>query len=205
MDVFQQQGELDYVALSTSLVSNTVAIAQRLSAAGISPITNDAGLAMSTRFRLGQMGQLRISEALKHLRPYFGFEPVLWFGFGHKSFLSVLTEQQAGVNCAALCASLAEVYGVDRSAQLLQALWRVQGLSEFLEPSRTQFRALVNGCSGLLLVTPFPDVVRRIAGPCADESRVAVAIPETRSEDWAKAMDSSFKGQFKGYQNLWRT
>ncbi|MCJ1435330.1 hypothetical protein MMC27_004702 [Xylographa pallens] len=200
MDVFQQQGELDYVSLSNSIVSNTLLIAQRLSAAGISPITHQAGLAMSTRFRLGQMGQLRISQALKNLRPYFGFERALWFGFGHKSFLSLLTEHQAGVNCAALCASLAEVYGVDRSALLLQALWQVQGLSESLEPSRTQFKALVNGCAGLLLATPFPDVVRRMAGSYIVDGDELVTRLGTRSEDWAKAVDAIFqvsKGSLK--------
>ena len=200
MDVFQQQGQLDYVAMSNSVISNTVVMAQRLAAAGISQITHDAGLAMSTRFRLGEMGQMRVSEALNNLRPYFGFERALWFGFGHKSFIALLTEHQAGFNCAALCASLSEVYGVDRSAQLLQALWRAQGLSELLEPSRTQFRALVNGCSGLLLATPFPDVVRRMAGPYAEYDDEFFIGTEARSEDWAKAVDAIFqisKGNLK--------
>ena len=193
MDVFQQQGQLDYVAMSNSIISNTVVIAQRLAAAGISQITHEAGLALFTRFRLSQMSQMRVSEALDNLRQYFGFGRVLWFGFGHKSFLALLTEHQAGFNCAALCASLAEAYGVDRSAQLLQALWRVQGLSESLEPSRTQFRALVNGCSGLLLATPFPDVVRRMAGPCVDDDDTSVTVVEARFEDWAKAVDAIFR------------
>ena len=204
MDVFQQQGQLDYVAMSNSIVSCSLAMSQRLAAAGISQITHQAGLAMSTRFCLGQMGQMRVSQALRNLRQYFGFERVLWFGFGHKSFLALLTEHQAGVNCAALCASLAEVYGVDQSAQFLQALWRVQGLSETLEPSRSQFRALVNGCSGLLLATPFPDVVRRIAGPFSDldynDYTSTAFIENTRSEDWAKAVDAIFqvsKGNLK--------
>ena len=194
MDVFQQQGQLDYVAMSNSIISSTVLMAQRLAAAGISEITHQAGLAMSIRFRLGEMGHIRVSDALKNLRPYYGFERTLWFGFGHKSFLSLLTEHQAGFNCAALCASLAEVYGVDRSAQFLQALWRVQGMSEALEPSRSQFRALVNGCSGLLVATPFPDVVSRMAGPCKDESvGPIVAAVDARAEDWAKAVNAVFQ------------
>ena len=200
MDVFQQQGQLDYVAMSNSIVSSTVLMAQRLAAAGISQITHQAGLAMSTRFRLGQMGQMRVSEALKNLRQYYGFDRVLWFGFGHKSFLALLTEHQAGVNCAALCASLAEAYGVDRSAQLLQALWRVQGFSELLEPSRHQFRALVQGCSGLFLATPFPDVLRRMAGPFAEDNYSPKLTVGSRSEDWAKAVDAIFqvsKGDLK--------
>ena len=194
MDVFQQQGQLDYVAMSNSMLSSSLAISQRLAAAGISEITHQAGLAMSTRFRLGQMGQMRVSQALRSLRQYYGFERVLWFGFGHKSFLALLTEHQAGVNCAALCASLAEAYGVDQSAHLLQALWRVQGLSETLEPSRSQFQALVNGCSGLLLATPFPDVIRRMMDRCADEDGfIASTAVSSRSEDWAKAVDAIFQ------------
>ena len=146
------------------------------------------------------MGQMRVSQALSNLRQYFGFDRVLWFGFGHKSFLALLTEHQAGVNCAALCASLAEAYGVDHSAQYLQALWRVQGLSESLEPSRSQFRALVNGCSGLFLATPFPDVIRRMAGPYADEDSLSGSVVGSRSDDWAKAVDAIFqisKGSLK--------
>ena len=175
-------------------------MSQRLAAAGISPITHQAGLAMSTRFCLGQMGQMRVSQALSNLRQYFGFDRVLWFGFGHKSFLALLTEHQAGVNCAALCASLAEAYGVDQSAQYLQALWRVQGLSEPLEPSRSQFRALVNGCSGLLLATPFPDVIRRMGDPYATRDYFPVSVANSRSDDWAKAVDAIFqisKGNLK--------
>ena len=200
MDVFQQQGQLDYVAMSNSILSCSLAMSQRLAAAGISQITHQAGLTMSTRFRLGQMGQMRVSEALRNLRQYFGFERVLWFGFGHKSFLTLLTEHQAGVNCAALCASLSEAYGIDQSAHCLQTLWRVQGLSDTLEPSRSQFRALVNGCSGLLLATPYPDVLRRMAGPCADEDYKPVSVVNVRSEDWAKAVDAIFqisKGNLK--------
>ena len=193
MDVFRQQGQLDYVAMSNSILSGSLAMSQRLAAAGISQITHQAGLAMCTRFRLGQMGQIRISGALRNLRQYFGFDRVLWFGFGHKSFLALLTEHQAGVNCAALCASLAETYGVDQSALYLQALWRVQGLSETLEPSRSQFRALVNGCSGLLLDTPFPDVMRRMAGPCVDDNYIPVTRVNPRSNDWAKAVDAIFQ------------
>lgn len=64
----EQQGQLDYVAMSNSIISNTVFMAQRLAAAGISEITHQAGLAMSTRFRLGQMGQMRVSEAKDNLR-----------------------------------------------------------------------------------------------------------------------------------------
>ena len=203
MALFQQQGELDWVAMSNSVLSTSFAVAQRVAWAGIQPLTFQAGLAMCTRFRLGRMGHIRVSDALNNLRPYYGFENVLWFGFGHKSFLTLLTETEAGFNCAALCASLAEAYGVDRAAQLLQALWRVQGLSASLEPSRSQFRALVNGCSGLLVASPFPDILTLMAGPCTNDEYIPVPACESRSDDWARAVDAIFqvsKGDLQAIQ-----
>ena len=116
MDMFQQSGQLDYVALSNSVISNSMMVVQRLSAADINDITYHAGMELATSFRLSEMGQIHIADALRNLHAYPGFECVLWFGFGYKSFLALLTEQQSGFNCAALCASLAEAYGIDGSA-----------------------------------------------------------------------------------------
>ena len=177
--------------MSNTVYSTSWAVAQRLAMSEISLMTHQAGLAMCTRFRLGRMGHIRVSDAVKNLRSYYGFERVLWFGFGHKSFLALLTECEAGFNCAALCASLAEAYGTDRSAQLLQALWRVQGLSNALEPSRSQLYALVSGCSEVLLATPFLDVLRRIAGP-REYSVISTSTVDARSDDWARAVDGMF-------------
>ncbi len=89
---------------------------------------------------------------------------VLWFGFGHRSFLRLPTERELGVNCAALCACLGETYGTPKAAELLQVLWEVNDFPTDLQPSRSQFGALVSGCSGLFLLTPFADIVKRLAG-----------------------------------------
>lgn len=190
MALFQQQGELDYVAMSNAVLSTSYAVAQRVAWAGVQPLTFHAGLAMCANFRLGRMGHMRVSHALSNLRPYKGFEDILWFGFGHKSFLSLLTETEAGFNCAALCGVLAEAYHLDRASELLQALWRVRGLSTSLEPSRSQFRALVNGCSGVFLNSPFSEILTRIAGPCTDACYVDVEEVKSRPDDWARAVNA---------------
>ena len=193
MALFQQQGEVDWVAMSNSVLSNSLLIAQRLAAAGISQLTHHAGLALCSKFQLGYMGHIRVSDALSNLRPYYGFEKTLWFGFGHKSFLTLLIEQDAGFNCAALCASLVEAFGSDKAAHLLQALWRINGLSRSLEPSRSQFRALVNVCAGLLVATPFPEVLRRMAGPYINTRYHPSFSINSMSKDLAKAIDGIFR------------
>jgi len=128
-------------------------------------LTHHAGLAISTQFKLSEKGNQRVRDALDNLRISYGFESVLWFGFGQRSFLRLLTERELGINCAALCACLGETYGTPKAAQLLQALWEVNDFPTDLQPSRSQFSALVSGCSGLFLSTPFADIVKRMAGP----------------------------------------
>lgn len=193
MALFQQQGELDYVAFSNSFLSSSYQVIQRLTAAGISPLTCQAGLLLSARFRLGELGHRRVSLALSNLRTYYGYESVLWFGFGHKSFLATLTERETGFNCAAICAAFAEAFGPTRSAEILQALWRTEGLSDDLEPSRSQLQALVEGCSGLFLATPFPDVLRRMSGPYAHSSHPLNTRQDIRSPDFAEVISALFK------------
>ena len=188
-----QQGQVDWVALGNSVFSSSFMILQRFADAGIQPITHQAGLAISTQFQLGEMGSRRVRDALGNVRVYHGFESVLWFGFGHKSFLALLTEQELGVNCAALCACLGETYGSARASQLLQALWKTNDFPNDLEPSRDQFQALVSSCSGLLLSTPFADVLRRMAGPYKENGRGIVFISPAASKDLAKALNALFQ------------
>lgn len=161
---FSQQGQVDWVAMGNSVFAMSYSILQRFADTGIQPLTHHAGLAIATQFKLGEKGNERIRDALDNLRVSYGFESVLWFGFGHRSFLRLLTERELGVNCAALCACLGETYGTPKAAELLQALWEVNDFPTDKQPSRSQFIALVSGCSGLFLPTPFADVVKRMAG-----------------------------------------
>jgi len=61
--------------------------------------------------------------------------------------------------------SLVPVAGFSQQGQVDQALWEVNDFPQDLQPSRSQFGALVSGCSGLFLSTPFTDIVQRMAGP----------------------------------------
>ena len=179
--------------MGNSLFSTSYKVLQRFSDAGIQPMTYKAGLAISTKFRLGETGIQRVRDAMSSLRPYYGFESLLCFGFGHKSFLTVLTERELGLKCAALCACLGETHGSARASQLLQALWKINDFPEDLEPSRNQFDALVSSCSGLFLSTPFADILQRMAGPYKNDGYVAASICSTASPDLAKAINAIFQ------------
>ena len=202
---FPQQGHVDWMHIGGSVFLTSYKILQRFSDAGIQPMTHQAGLAISTRFRLGEIGTRRVRDAISSLRPDYGFESLLWFGFGHKSFLTILTERELGLKCAALCACLGETYESARASQLLQALWKTNDFPGDFEPSRNQFSKLVSGCSGLFLATPFADILRRMAGPYTDDGYVAASVCFTASPDLAKAINALFqasRGDLKAIEIL---
>ena len=190
---FQKQGQVDWMQMGNSLFSTSSQVLQRFADAGIQPMTHQAGLAISTQFRLGETGNQRVRDAMSSLRPYYGFESLLWFGFGHQSFLTGLTERELGLNCAALCACLGETYGSARASQLLQALWKTNDFPEELEPSRRQFGVLVSSCSGLFLSTRFADILQRIAGPYKEDFNITDLGGSAASPDLAKAINAMFQ------------
>ena len=186
---FQQQGQLDWVAFGSTVYSASLAAMKRLADSGIQPLTHGAGLALAIRFQLSENGNRRVEEAVAQLRVYRGFEGVLWFGFGQKSFVRLLAEQQAGVNLLALCASLGETYGSAHGARYLKALWRVQEYPQEYEPSRSQFERLVDACAGVLISTPFASVVFRMARRPAHDKELAEGVDP---EDYARALTAIF-------------
>ena len=187
---FMQQGQVDWVAFGNSLHSASPAIMQRLAAAGVQPVTHGAGLALATRFQLGENGSRRVDEALSQLKQYHCFENVLWFGFGHKSFVRLLVDSQLGVNCIALCTCLGEAHQPATAAKILNALWKVEGFLEQYRPSRSQFENLVGACSGVLIGASFHQVMKTFAG-----RHISSEYTQTTSAsmDFAKALGAIFQ------------
>ena len=152
---FPQDGQPDRVALSNSVFSTTFEVLQHFADAGIQPMIYQASLAIAEQFRLGENGSRQIRDAMSNLRVSHGFESALRFGFGQESFLSLLKKHNFGLQCATLCASLREVYGVIRGSQLLQALWKSCEFPEDSQPFSSQFVALLSNCSGLFFFDTF--------------------------------------------------
>jgi hypothetical protein len=117
---FVQQGQVDWVAFGNSTISASISVMQRFSAAGVQPVTVAGGLALGSRFELGKKGAQNMDVALKSLSGVFGYDKLLYYGFGYRSFVNILTETKVGVNLVALCACLVEMHGVPVAADVWQ-------------------------------------------------------------------------------------
>ena len=152
---FAQQGRVDWAALGNTAWKMTSAMLLRLSTAEIQPATYGAAIAFGCRFKLGTMGNRRVENAIQQMQGSPSIRKLLWFGFGYKSFVHVLSETQAGLNCMALCACLAESHGQRVAGEVLSALWHTCGFPEAYEPSQAQFAHLIKACEGLLANSSF--------------------------------------------------
>ena len=159
---FAQQGQVDWVAFGNTAWSLTSAILQRFSAAEVQPATYGAGLALGCQFELGALGSRRIEDQLRRLRGFESCQKLVWFGFGYKHFVHLLSESQAGFNCLALCACLVDTHTSDVAADILSKLWTVYGFPMEYQPSHVQFVNLVKACEGVLAQSPFGHIVEQM-------------------------------------------
>ncbi|KAI1609029.1 hypothetical protein EDD37DRAFT_673560 [Exophiala viscosa] len=162
---FVQQGEVDWVSLSSAVVSVTVGTLARLSGAGVQEITYVGALQLATRFKLANIGKRRVCEAVERLRVSPAFDNVAYFGFGYRSFVRFLSDTEAGIKCIALCASLSEAHSEDLAARVISSLWTVVGYPEDYQPSLQQFRCLVKACAGVFAQSTFPITMGVMLGP----------------------------------------
>lgn len=183
---FMQNDQVDWVAFANSLWSTSSVVLQRFASAGVQPITFGAGLALSSQIRLGRLGNQRMHSAIEDVRGFWSMEKLLYFGFGARSFLRVMADTQLGVNCIALCASLAELHSEHASAWILDELWKLHGYPREYLPSHSQLTALVKACSGVLIRTEFSAIPDRMLGydPYTRHPRPEISNPE----DIAKAI-----------------
>ena len=189
---FIQNGQVDWVAFGNTLWSTSAAVLQRFASAGIQPATYGAGLALASQLQLDHVGNQRMHNALDNLRGVSGFDKLLWFGFGVRSFVRVMRDTQLGVNCIALCSALAEIHGEDVSAWILEELWKLNGYPQQYLPSHAQFTALVKACSGVLAKTSFGSTADRMLAQDLDPNRLTILPFISNVEDIAKAMQGLF-------------
>lgn len=195
---FVQQGQVDWVAFANTTVKASVSVMQRFSAAGVQPVTFAGGLALGSRFELGKKGTQNMQVALKNLGGTFGFDKLLYYGFGYRSFVNILTETKAGVNVVALCACLVDMHSVPIAAEVLAALWKLEGFPEEFEPSLSQFYALATTCAGVVAGTVFGQIGDMMLGDLRNQLRLSsrTGLPRgsiSSSEDIAKALHGLFK------------
>ena len=159
---FVQQGQVDWVAFGNTAWNLTSAVLQRFSTAEVQPATYGAGLALGCHFKLGAIGSRRVEDALQQLKGSESFQKLLWFGFGWKHFVNLLSETQAGFNCLALCACLVDTHSHDTAANILSELWTVCEFPVDYQPSHVQFVNLVKTCEGVFARSSFGPTVERM-------------------------------------------
>jgi hypothetical protein len=191
---FPQQGQVDWVSFGNTVYQASLATMQRLAAAGVQPITHGAGLALATQFKLGNLGRRRISDAIAQLQSVPAFGQIIYFGFGVRNFVHLLAETQVGLNCIALCASLAEMHTENMAASVVAELWQLAEFPQEYQPSLSQFRLLVKACSGVLTRSSFPQTADVMMGDMRQYWRSKeFNIHASPAADIARALDGLFR------------
>jgi hypothetical protein len=156
---FAQQGSVDWVALSRSTFTFSVDVLARFAKAGVEMITVAMGQAIFTNFKLRPDGQQRFSDAIAKLKAFSSYGQILWFGFGVKHIVKILSETERGSACAAMCACLSVSYDSLFSSRVLKALANQQAAPNTLTPSLSQWNALLSVCAGAITDSAFPKLV----------------------------------------------
>ena len=198
---FAQQGQVDWVAFGNTTWQITSGLLQRFANADIHTVTYGAALALGCRFSLSVQGRTRVVQALKQLSGTSAFQKVLWFGFGHKSFVDVITANEPGLQFVALCGCLTDTHGLDVAAYVLVELWKTCNHPAEYQPSHEQFVGLARACEGTLAATTFGQTVERHLG----FGRLSIDVEEpedavdaewkrsAKAEDIAQALTAIFK------------
>lgn len=105
---FAQQGSVDWVAVSQTTFSASVAILSRLSRAGLQPLTVAIAQALSINIPIGIHGEKQLNSAVTGLKAFGSFGDVIFFGFGVQHVLRGLVQTSQGASSVALVASLTE-------------------------------------------------------------------------------------------------
>ena len=195
---FVQQGQVDWVAFANTTVKASVSVMQRFSAAGVQPVTVAGGLALGSRFELGKKGMQNMDVILKNLSGIFGFDKLLYYGFGYKSFVNILIETKAGVNLVALCACLVDMHSIPMAGEVLAALWKLEAFPVEFEPSMSQFNALATACAGVIAASVFGQIGDMMLGDLRKQLRPSsqTGLPRgsiSSSEDIANALHGLFR------------
>jgi len=189
---FPQQGQVDWVSFGNTVYSLTASTLQRFTSAGVQPATYAAGIALAHRFKIGSLGEKRMNDAIQNLRGVPGFDQILYFGFGHKSFVKLLAEDPRGSELVALCSCLGEMHSDTMTAWVLRELWSIEGFPDEYKPPQSQFMALAKACGGVLTRTSFSNTVAGMHRQVWDDWHKSI-IMVSPSVDIARVVSGLFK------------
>jgi hypothetical protein len=149
-------------------------IAARIMHGGIDTCTLLVGRGICSSFAFPPSGQKLLSDSLLQLKGYPSIGKVLWFGFGIKNVVHILSETEQGAFCVSASAALAIPYNSFQAAQVWRAYCMLKGAPREFTPSIHQWKCLVDACAGSLLKSNFPhhfDEFSRTLAPQPSVSR----------------------------------
>jgi hypothetical protein len=202
---FNNQGQVDWVAFGNTVYSASLAVMQRLSNAGIQPITHGAALALGSQYRIGDVGLRRVEEMLQKLPRKQIVNKLLEVGFGIRHIIYTLADSQHGLNIVALCSCLTAWHTEIYSARVLEALWKIRGFPDEYKPAPKQFVRLIEACAGSITTSTFLETIDiMLPSEFIDSSKDPRLIPTGSSaEKLAEALNGLFlisKGEVQQIQ-----
>jgi hypothetical protein len=137
-------------------VELTIGTAARYMAARVNPYTVVVGQALASPFHLSPGGRKNVYEAVMSLQMVGTLGNVLEIGFGIDDVVHSMVRSLEGETCLALCATLREAYSCDVAIEVLLELARESKVNGQWMPSYSEWRNLLDVCSGTHSTSQFP-------------------------------------------------
>ena len=152
---FQQQGQIDWAALTRSTIQTSVGALARWSRAGVDEYTVQVGKILCNDLVLPAEIQEYLVKRIRELGAIGFIDDTLWIGFGIKQVLVDLVETEQGLALITLCSALSVRYKDAYGGQVLRQLCSHAHPPDILIPSYAKWKALFSLCSGILAASSF--------------------------------------------------
>ena len=154
------QVTIDAAAATSGMINFSVNALARISHAGIDHFAFGVCVVVGNKIACTAVGLERFYTALSAAPVHAGFQRLLWFGFGHRTPIQILTSTESGCRFAALSACLAEVYSVNMAGSIMhefsrKAMGQTSDSQQNTLPSRYQMSLLVERCAGIFSTSSF--------------------------------------------------
>src|SRR2546423_2744812 len=166
-NAFPQQGSLDWINLSRTTYSSSVAVLGRAISANVEQSTLNAAQAACLSIPIGYSGEHMLMKFLFSTKAFSKLFHVIWLGTGVRHMVRELVQSAQGVSAVAIAACLMESYNSLYSASVFSELFKQTQGSMSLSPSLSQWDHFVRSCSGIFKASLFQEQVHqmcRLAG-----------------------------------------
>ena len=160
---FAQQGSVDWVALSQTTFTASLAVLSRLAGAGLEPLTIAMAQVVSLRLRISPAGEQKLRDAMASCKAFSSFGEVLWFGIGVQHVLRSLVQTTQGASIVALTAMLTEGFSLEYTALVLYEMAKLMNGPTEVAPSYSQWFRYGQLCSGLLATTTIGQKINQLS------------------------------------------